>query len=150
MEFSYHDGGRSDAGFKGHTGDCVTRAITIATGKPYREVYDELNEVCVRFNAKQLRSIRGQSHPRTGIHKPVYHEYLMKLGWRWYPKMGIGTGCQVHLLAEELPMGILVVSLSRHLTCVIDGVIYDTHNPDRDGKRCVYGYYKKPTIINEV
>lgn len=32
MTFVYDDGGRSAAGFKGKTGDCVTRAIAIATG----------------------------------------------------------------------------------------------------------------------
>ena len=30
----YNDGGRTAAGFKGETGDCVTRAIAIATGLP--------------------------------------------------------------------------------------------------------------------
>jgi len=33
--------------------------------------------------------------------------------------------------------------LSRHLTTVIDGVIYDTYDPSREGTRCVYGYYSK-------
>jgi hypothetical protein len=28
------------------------------------------------------------------------------------------------------------------MCAVIDGVIHDTHNPDRDGNRCVYGYYR--------
>jgi hypothetical protein len=32
MTFVYDDGGRSAAGFKGKTGDCVTRAIAIGTG----------------------------------------------------------------------------------------------------------------------
>ena len=40
--FKYNDGGRELAGYKGKTGDCVTRAIAIATGKPYQEVYDNL------------------------------------------------------------------------------------------------------------
>ena len=38
-------------------------------------------------------------------------------------------------------MGRLVVSLSRHWTAVIDGVIFDTHDPSRRGTRCVYGYW---------
>ena len=33
--WQYNDGGRSAAGFSGKTGDCVCRAIAIATGKPY-------------------------------------------------------------------------------------------------------------------
>jgi hypothetical protein len=64
MDFTYDDGGRAAAGFKGSTGDCVTRAIAIATGKPYREVYDALNQV-----AKVERPIRGKrSSAFTGRH----------------------------------------------------------------------------------
>jgi hypothetical protein len=57
--------------------------------------------------------------------------------------MTIGAGCQVHLLANELSKGRLIVKVSKHLTAVIDGVIQDTHNPSRGGLRCVYGYYIK-------
>lgn len=57
--------------------------------------------------------------------------------------MGIGTGCRVHLRPDELPRGRLVVKLSRHITAVIDGVVYDTHDPTRGGTRCVYGYYRE-------
>jgi hypothetical protein len=47
------------------------------------------------------------------------------------------------LFAEGLPPGRLVVSLSKHYVAVINGTIYDTHYPDRDGTRCVYGYWSK-------
>lgn len=55
--------------------------------------------------------------------------------------MQIGQGCKVHLRADELPQGRLVVSLSKHHSAVIDGVVHDTFDPNRDGTRCVYGYY---------
>jgi len=55
--------------------------------------------------------------------------------------MGIGTGCKVHLREEELPKGKIIASVSKHLTTVIDGIIHDTHDPQRNGTRCVYGYY---------
>src|SRR5262249_41091273 len=48
------DGGRAASGIaddphrKDETGDCVTRAIAIATGKPYREVHDALTVGKVR------------------------------------------------------------------------------------------------------
>ena len=56
--------------------------------------------------------------------------------------MAIGQACKVHLSSDELPSGRLVVSVSKHVTAVIDGVIHDTHDPGRDGTRCVYGYWK--------
>ena len=57
--------------------------------------------------------------------------------------MLVGQGCKVHLRSEELPSGILIVAVSRHLTVVKNGVIYDTHDCSRDGTRCVYGYWSK-------
>ena len=69
---------------------------------------------------------------------------MNELGYQFIPTMGIGTGCQVHLKAGELPeKGRFVVSLSRHCTAVVDGVIHDTSDPSRGGKRCVYGYWRK-------
>jgi hypothetical protein len=43
--------------------------------------------------------------------------------------MPIGSGCKVLLADGKLPLGRLVVSVSKHHTAVIDGVIHDTHNP---------------------
>ena len=45
----------------------------------------------------------------------------------------LGRGCTVHLRAEELPAGRLVVSLSKHVTAVVNGVIRDTYDPSRGG-----------------
>ncbi len=59
--------------------------------------------------------------------------------------MKIGQGCTVHLRADELPGGRLIVRVSRHMCAVIDGVIHDTHDPSRAGTRCVYGYWSHPT-----
>ncbi len=139
MDFIFHDGGRAAAGFKGTTGDCVTRSIAIATGKTYQEVYDVLNHLAMRERIGRRKWKRSSS--RTGVYRRTYQRYLESLGWRWTSTMKIGSGCQVHLRAAELPQGPLLVKVSRHLTAVIDGVIYDTHNCSRGGTRCVYGYF---------
>lgn len=133
MRFIQDDGGRAKAGFKGETGDCVTRAIAIATGWPYLEVYNALNQVA------------GKAVARTGVRKSVYKNYIeVGMGWKWIPTMLVGQGCKVHLRAEELPKGRLIVRCSKHLVAVIDGVIHDTYDCSRDGTRCVYGYWKEP------
>src|SRR5262245_2426353 len=138
MEFIPNDGGREAAGFKGQTGDCVTRAIAIATGEPYREVYDALN-----LATKDDRAKGKRSGARTGVPRKVYEAYLTDRGFRWVPTMRIGSGCQVHLQADELPGGTIIARLSKHVCAVIDGVIHDTFDPSRDGTRCVYGYFEK-------
>lgn len=139
--FQFDDGGRAAAGFQGKTGDCVTRSIAIATSIPYREVYDALNALA--SNERIGKRKRGKSSSRTGVYRSTYHKYLLGIGWRWTPTMKIGAGCTVHLRADELPTGRLVVSVSRHITAVIDGVIHDTDDCSRSGTRCVYGYYFK-------
>lgn len=62
-------------------------------------------------------------------------------GGKWHPTMTIGSGCKVHLRADELPSGRIVCSCSGHLVAVIDGVLNDTFDSSRGGKRCVYGYW---------
>lgn len=158
-DFVIDDGGRAAAGFKGSTGDCVVRAIAIASGKPYQEVYDALHgraksTICRR--SKYFKP-RGSASPRNGVRRSDYEPYLLSLGFKWTPTMKIGSGCKVHLVADELPKGRLVVAVSKHLVAVIDGVIHDTSDPRRgptywykpgttevdhvSPERCVYGYY---------
>ena len=145
MKFTYHDGGRAESGFKGQaSGDCVVRAIAIASDADYRTVYDAINR-----DAKLERPRRGKvrSSARSGVYRRTYERYLLgDLGATWTPTMKIGQGCKVHLRAEELPLGRLVVCLSRHLTAVIDGVIFDMFDPSREGTRCVYGFYTLPAV----
>jgi len=141
MKLIISDGGRAAAGFNGTTGDCVTRAIAIATGKPYQEVYDEINELAK--GEKLTPKMRGSSSARTGVHKKLQRKYMSNLGWVYTPTMKIGSGCKVHLRADELPSGRLIVQVSKHLVAVIDGIMHDTFDPSRDGTRCVYGYYKE-------
>ena len=142
MDFVFHDGGRAAAGYKGMTGDCVTRSIAIATGKTYQEVYDARNQLAQAERRGKRK--RKRSSSRTGVFRRTYQRYLESLGWRWTSTMSIGSGCRVHLRASELPPGSLVVKVSRHLTAVIDGVLHDTHNCSRGETRCVYGYFSQP------
>lgn len=139
MNWIYDDGGRAAAGFKGETGDCVVRAIAIVTGQSYRELYDAINALAHTERVSKAR----RSSSRTGVRKPTTRRFMDSLGWAWVPTMQIGQGTKVHLRSGELPLGRLVVKVSKHVCAVIDGVIHDTHDPSRDGTRCVYGYWTK-------
>ena len=173
MQFVYDDGGRANAGFQGKAGDCVTRAIAIAAQRSYAVTYFDMATI----NSK-MKKTKGRKKGSVGIKtaangiyttSTLFKDYMIKLGFKWVACMKPGTGCKVHLADGELPMGRLVVKLSRHLTSVIDGVIHDTYNPERDdsfmfepdhgqelaanqgrnengvwtkiGGRCVYGYW---------
>lgn len=140
MEFNFNDGGRSKY-FKGRAGDCVTRAIAIATEIDYLEVYKALNNLAKsERTGKRKKKI---SNSRTGVYKQTADKYLESLGWKWRSCMSIGSGCTKHLRASELPKGRIICRLTRHFTCVINGVINDTYDCSRGGTRCVYGYYYK-------
>lgn len=150
MKHHFNDGGRSQY-FKGaKAGDCVVRAIAIASGLDYKKVYDDLYRLNTAYMntkntkyARKLKFKKKSATPRNGNSKKVYHNYILSLGFKWTPTMLVGQGCKVHLKEDELPSGKLITRLSKHLCAVIDGVINDTYDPSRNGTRCVYGYYKE-------
>jgi hypothetical protein len=137
MKFEYDDGGRAIAGYKGRAGDCVCRAIAIAGEMPYEYVYESL-----AHGMGTQRKSKGRT-ARNGISvgRKWFKDYMHNFGFVWTPTMLIGSGCKVHLTDGELPMGRLVVAVSKHYTAVIDGVVHDTHDPQREMGRCVYGYW---------
>ena len=107
----------------------------------YKEVYDKINEYAKRERIGKRK--KGISDARDGVYKDTIWRMLTDMGWKWVPTMFIGKGCQVHLNEKELPNGTLIVNVSKHTTCVKDGVLYDTYDCSREGTRCVYGYYIK-------
>lgn len=139
MKWTFNDGGRANAGYQGSAGDCVVRAIAIATETPYQKVYDDLFEL----NQTQHGKLRGASPRDGGTKTATIRKYLTQIGWEFIPTMSIGTGCKTHLKEDELPKGRIICRVSKHLAAVVDGVIHDTHDPSRNGRRCVYGYYKQ-------
>ena len=125
LDFNFNTGGSQ---YKPRR-DCVVRAISIATKQDYMDVLNHFKNLM-------------DKPPYQGVPRKIYDLYLKNLGWVWTPTMFIGSGCKVHMNKHELPKGTLIVRTSKHLTCVIDHVINDTYDPSRDGKRCVYGYWR--------
>lgn len=147
IAFEKDDGGRAAAGYTGTTGDCAARALSIATGMGYQAAYDLINKHAEGERTGKRK--RGKSNARTGVYKDCMRKVMATLpGWRWVPTMQIGQGCKVHLRASELPMGRLIVAVSKHYCAVIDRVVRDTYLEDRGGTRCVYGYWIKEESSN--
>ncbi|MBM3966218.1 MAG: DUF2786 domain-containing protein [Planctomycetes bacterium] len=114
--FYWNDGGRSSCGFVGLAGDCVTRAISIATGLAYRDVYNELS------------MLSGKS-PRAGMVDSITAQYLISRGWERQSTTGV--------LVEDflVPVGTSIIECHKcrrgngHVFAVIDGVLHDTWDP---------------------
>jgi len=151
VTFIQSDGGRAAAGFKGKTSDCAVRALAIGAEMPYKQALAILSDqqstwaYSSRSKAAKHTKDQGTSAACGTMIKP-FRIVMKNLGWQWTPTMHIGSGCVVHLKASELPSGHIICNLSRHLVCVIDGVIYDSYDCSRNGSRCVYGYRKRPVL----
>ena len=157
MEFNYNDGGRSKY-FKGqNVGDCVTRALAIATGKDYKEIYDRINQLAKKESVKRHRGHK-KSQARNGVFKETWKKLLDELGWVHVSTCGIGCREKVKFVDGALPSkGTFIVQLSRHLTVLKDNVINDTYDCSKkeyyncygdlevNDERCVYGYWRAPT-----
>ncbi len=102
-------------------------------------VYNELNEYASLI---EVGDKGPRSSARTGIRATTFKKYLETQSMNWHPTMKIGSGCRVHLRANELPEGRLIVRVSGHVTAVVDGVLLDNHDCSRGGMRCVYGFWR--------
>lgn len=147
------DGGRGKSGVPyadEKAGDCVARAIAIATQKPYREVHDALIVGKVHHAQVDSSSYGKWVRRRGGVRRfdadhgcahEVYGPYREALGWKYTVTPSRGAG-KVHLRADQLPPGRLVVSISGHLVAVIDHVIRDTYDCGGEGRVHVKGYWR--------
>ena len=148
MTFIIDDGGRSESGFKGDASDCVCRAIAIASGLPYLEVYARLAE----GNATQ-RGGKGTRSAREGIStkRKWFKDYMASIGFEWTPTMrpGMKQDERCYLLADgtiagDIPQGRLVLSLARHCSAHVNGINRDRFAPGDNawGRVTIYGYWR--------
>jgi len=113
-------------------GDCVVRAICAATGKGWFEVYDMLCK-------------KGRQIGDFGNSRQVYPLVLEELG---FESSGIKRkkgekALTVRDFCESHKEGIYILKLAHHLTCIKDGICYDTWFPQ---KKTIYRIYRKDRI----
>lgn len=94
--------------------DCTVRAISLATGRTWDQAYEELSKFA------QAQAIMPD--------EIVYiDEYLS----RRYNKI---CGCEgqsitVGEFVKRHPYGTFLITMAGHITCAINGIIYDTFDP---------------------
>lgn len=117
MKYIHDDGGRSAAGFKNSARDCVTRAIAISSGLPYKEVYNLINA----FALSESRA--KKSSARNGVYKETSNKVFALLGAKY-------TATKKLHISDELPAtGKHVIRLKRrHLAAWVEGQLHDTWN----------------------
>ena len=123
MNFINDDGGRRFYFPKSPTGDCVPRAIAIATNTDYRQVWAELCDI-----AKPVGMFPNEN--------PVWQRYLINRGWQQHrlPK----PWRSIALL--KISQGIVYcrAGYNVHLAAIKNGDLYDTWDC-RD--RLAYSYW---------
>lgn len=112
-------------------GDCVKRAITIATGKDYREISKELNRFKKVHNAECFNDWN-----RNVVPYMVEILGATKLSFpaiKGEPRMNGTRFC------NSYPKGVYVLQMSHHIVCCKDGELWDTWDCS---EKCVYTAYK--------
>ena len=108
--FQYHNANPR----KRNVNDCTVRAISLATGRTWDATYEEL---CKFAQAQAIM-------PDDVIYIDEYLE-------RRYPKVCDceGMGITVKEFVRRHPVGTFLITMAGHITCSINGVIYDTFDP---------------------
>lgn len=105
--------------------DCTIRAISLATNKTWRETFKEL---CAIAEEKALMP-DDTSYIDDFLEKRFQKIYACKKNIRITVEEFINTHSQ----------GTYLITMRGHITCSIDGIIYDTFNPK---DRFIWGAYK--------
>ena len=104
--------------------DGTVRAIALATRRPWEEVFEELSDY-------------AKHEGITFSEVEFINEYLS----RQYPRFCQDPVNKVITVGDfadlELP-GRWLVTMSGHITCIIDGVIYDVFDPSDRYMWCAY------------
>ena len=111
------------------TCDCVIRALTVATGLPYYEVYKQLFDISVE----------------TGYmlnEKRVEDKFMEKHGFVKYkqPRKSDNTKYKICEIDKVCNAKVIIIRCANHLTVVKDGVLIDTWNC---GYKTINNYYVK-------
>ena len=103
---------------KNNVSDCTTRAISLAEGESWDYTYEKLSNLA-RRQGQMLDSVE------------FIEDYLDDR----YPRQ-CHYSKTVGEFAREFPQGVFLVTMNGHITCIIDGCVYDTFNPSKRTMRC--------------
>ena len=108
-----------------HVHDCTVRSISLATGRTWDETF---NELC---NFARLKRVMPDD-------VKYIDDYLNE---RFEKIYYCDRDCAVPIrdFIASQPKGVYLITMSGHITCCIDGCIYDTFDPS---DRFIWGIYK--------
>ncbi len=118
------------------TGDCVVRAIAVATSQDYTKVMRDLFEL-------------GMGKGFVFNDQRTYEYYLKELGWIKHnqPRNSNNGWVQLRELDNFTPLDdVVLVTTRNHMTVIVDGTVIDTFNPQN---QYVMNYWTKSDVSKE-
>lgn len=108
MSFKYYNANP----LQRNVNDCTIRAISLATGKSWDDTYILLSE-----------------YARKQCIMPDEVEYIDEYLLNNFPKIKHLGKITVDDFTKLYPVGTFLITMRGHITCCINGCIYDTFNP---------------------
>lgn len=105
--------------------DCTIRAISRATGRSWDDIYRELSGFAQHLGVMPDNVFYIDAYLSEHFKKVYYCKHCNQI--------------TVGEFVERNPYGTFLITMSGHITCAEDGVIYDTFDPS---ERFVWGVYK--------
>lgn len=133
MRFIYDDGGH-DTYAPHATGDCAIRAISVVTGKDYRDVKSDVLETAKYEKGRSKRS-DGETYTRLATVRSVMSWY----GWKFVDSRKKPLAFTEENWGDRTYM----LWVPWHFTAVIDGAIHDTFDSSKQETEIVKGYWYK-------
>lgn len=113
------------------TGDCVIRAISIATNKNWYQVYAGL-------------SVQGRYMCGWGNFNEIWSDYLQYLGFERY-ELPRNSKYTVSDFAADHPNGVYVLGTGKHAVAVVNGDVIDSWDSTQE----IPLYYFKRRCVND-
>lgn len=105
---------------KNNVSDCTCRAISLAEGESWDYTYNKLSKIA-QEKGDMLDSVD-------------FIEWYLD---EFYPRQ-CHYAKTINEFTEEFPRGIYLCTMPGHITCVIDGCIYDTFDPSNRRMWCAW------------
>lgn len=125
--YVHDDGGRSEAGFKGDTGDCAVRAIAILTRTPYPDVYQRM-AACMKRAGYGASGNAYRQRPRQGLKPAISARDLQNLVKASYglSRVKLPRGPRPTYSEAWARHGDCLVGTAKHVCTIVDGDLRDT------------------------
>lgn len=137
MDFKFNDGGRAASNNTGGINDCVTRAISIATGCGYATAKEYLRPI--------------MTHEGVNVFSDEFANIAKTAGLIY-----VAARNRAFTVSNLPRVGVFIAHTSKHVTTVIDGVIQDTFDTSAEiiqgywipRSRKGYNLYKGEELLN--